>query len=260
MSIDLLKQIVPIPNILSYDTFLFIGAHPDDIEIGAGGSVSHLISLGKKVYFLVITDGGVGSMDHLIDINKLVTIRLEEMKSSAEILGVKELFDIGLPDGGNYSVHEASIKIAKVILDTNPDVVICPDPQMPSEIHPDHIKAGLATNNATLLANYPLMAKRNLISFSNEVVTHFRNRVLAYYYTHRPNYFVSLDEKDILQRTKSIQLHQSQFQTNESLQLVLSYLSIRSSIFENMNQIKNAEGFFVMGPTHQHCFPEIGFY
>lgn len=258
--IEQLKSLAPIPNLESFESYLFVGPHPDDIEISSGATISKLVSLGKKIYFLVITDGGAGSLDHQMDINRLVSIRLEEMKSSADFLGAKELFDLGFPDGGLYHEHEVAKRIASVILDINPDIVFCPDPYQPSEIHPDHIKAGLATNSALLMSAYPLMAKRNLIDFEKEALPHFRSRTLAYYFTHRSNTFVSTSEQDISNRTKSIAKHVSQFSTPSSLEMVLQYLSVRSLIFEEKYQVKNAEGFFALDPVHQHCFPEINEY
>lgn len=258
--LDQLKSLAPIPHLENFETYLFIGPHPDDIEISSGATISRLVSLGKKIYFLVITDGGAGSMDHQMDINKLVSIRLEEMKSSAEVLGAKELFDLGFPDGGLYHEHEVAKRIASVILDINPDIVFCPDPYQPSEIHPDHIKAGLATNTAILMSAYPFMAKRNLIDFEKEALPHFHARTLAYYFTHRSNAYVSVSEADIVKRTQSIAKHVSQFSAPGSLEMVLQYLGVRSMIFEEKYQVKNAEGFFVLGPVHQHCFPEINEY
>ena len=56
------------PNLLDYQTFLFVGPHPDDIEIGAGATVSKLVSLGKKVVFVICTDGRYGT-DYTSEIN-----------------------------------------------------------------------------------------------------------------------------------------------------------------------------------------------
>ena len=54
------KKIEKNQKIESFNTYLFIGPHPDDIEIGAGATVSKLIKLKKKVVFLICTDGRFG--------------------------------------------------------------------------------------------------------------------------------------------------------------------------------------------------------
>ena len=50
----------PLPDLEGFERYLFVGPHPDDIEIGAGATVSRLASLGKKITFLICTDGRYG--------------------------------------------------------------------------------------------------------------------------------------------------------------------------------------------------------
>ena len=52
-----LKFAAPLPKIEEYNRFLFIGPHPDDIEIGAGATAAKLVDMGKEVRFLVCIDG-----------------------------------------------------------------------------------------------------------------------------------------------------------------------------------------------------------
>ena len=42
----------PLPKLESFDRYLFIGPHPDDIEIGAGATAAKLVQSGKAVAFL----------------------------------------------------------------------------------------------------------------------------------------------------------------------------------------------------------------
>ena len=56
----ILKAAAPLPRIESYDRYLFIGPHPDDIEIGAGATAAKLAAAGKKVTFLICMDGRYG--------------------------------------------------------------------------------------------------------------------------------------------------------------------------------------------------------
>ena len=55
-----LKFALPHPALEEYDRFLFIGPHPDDIEIGAGATAAKLAAAGKKVCFLICIDGRFG--------------------------------------------------------------------------------------------------------------------------------------------------------------------------------------------------------
>ena len=55
-----LRSAAPLPQVESFERYLFIGPHPDDIEIGAGATAAKLAAAGKKVTFLICTDGRFG--------------------------------------------------------------------------------------------------------------------------------------------------------------------------------------------------------
>ena len=50
----------PLPRVESFERYLFIGPHPDDIEIGAGATAAKLVKSGKRVSFLICLDGRFG--------------------------------------------------------------------------------------------------------------------------------------------------------------------------------------------------------
>ena len=91
-------------KIESFNTYLFIGPHPDDIEIGAGATVSKLIKLKKKVVFLICTDGRFGRDNLKEDLSEeqLIERRKEESIKSASYLGVCDVRFLNLCDGNNY--------------------------------------------------------------------------------------------------------------------------------------------------------------
>ncbi|MBU1144850.1 MAG: PIG-L family deacetylase [Firmicutes bacterium] len=260
MYIELLKQIAPIPEIEQHEKVVFIGAHPDDIEIGAGGTVDKLIKLKKEVNFVIMTDGGSGSRDVSQNIEKLIETRKKESEEAAAFLGVKKVYFLDFPDGGYYEVFDAAKKLATVLLELNPDLVVCSDPNLPSEIHPDHIKCGEASNLAIIMAAFPLMFVRNHLEINDKFLSHFRPRTLAYYYTHRPNQTISLSNENVSRRSNAIQKHKSQFKEFEDYQMIHSYLEIHGKALGLLAKSIEAEGFFVLGPVHQHCFPEVNHY
>ena len=57
----IVKKVMKAPKIGSFDRFLFIGPHPDDIEIGAGATAAALVQAKKQVTFLIVTDGRYGT-------------------------------------------------------------------------------------------------------------------------------------------------------------------------------------------------------
>ena len=58
-----LRFAAPPPKLLAFERYLFVGPHPDDIEIGAGATAARLAAMGKSVAFVICTDGRFG-MEH----------------------------------------------------------------------------------------------------------------------------------------------------------------------------------------------------
>src|SRR5204863_1865519 len=67
---------------------MVVTAHPDDSEFGAGGTVAKLTREGKTVTYCVVTNGNKGSSDRSMTPERLVTIREEEQRNAARVLGV----------------------------------------------------------------------------------------------------------------------------------------------------------------------------
>ncbi|HOP56800.1 MAG TPA: PIG-L family deacetylase [Bacillota bacterium] len=258
MLIKIMKHFVPIPDITKSSRFCFVGPHPDDIEVGAGSTVSMLKRLGKEIMFVIVTDGGSGTDDPSISVDRLVATRKEEAKQSAEKLGVDKVVHLGFPDGGEYQAWNVAKKIAEVLIDFDPDVVFCPDPRMPSEIHPDHLKTGEAAGTASLFSSFPLMASQNGVAYGN--TGNFRYRILAYYFTNRPNRIMKTTKTDFVNQLDSLKLHKSQFKNKEEFGTLSMYLKLRQKEMGFKRLRCSGEGFFVLGPVHQHCFTEINRY
>lgn len=70
---------------------LAFGAHPDDVELGAGATIAKEISLGKKVGIVDLTRGELGTRG-------TPEIRAIEAKKAAAILGVSIRENLGLAD------------------------------------------------------------------------------------------------------------------------------------------------------------------
>ena len=88
-----LKAAAPLPKLEGFSRYLFIGPHPDDIEIGAGATVSKLVSLGKGVSFLICLDGryGLTNAPEGTTPKDLIEIRKKEALESAAMLGVDDV-------------------------------------------------------------------------------------------------------------------------------------------------------------------------
>lgn len=244
----ILKKAVPVPKLLSFDSFLFVGPHPDDIEVACGGTAAKLTQAGKKAVFLIVTDGGVGGVDPNVTTQELVSVRQRESLASAKLLGVQDVRFLGYPDGNGYSLNDVTRDITAAILDVKPQVVFCPDFTVPGECHPDHLNVGKAVTDAVFYASWDKLTAR--MGLNGTV----KNLNIAYYYTHKPNSYVGTAKTSKL-HIKAIECHKSQF-TADDIKSFKTYFSLRERRFGLRCGKIRAEGFRVLSPTHQHCFPE----
>lgn len=93
-----IKLASPLPELDSFNRYLFIGPHPDDIEIGAGATAAKLAESGKAVAFLCCIDGRYGSAS--VPPEELIPIRQAEAKASAAALGLSDVRFLPFCDGG----------------------------------------------------------------------------------------------------------------------------------------------------------------
>ena len=247
-----LKLAAPLPRLENFDRYLFIGPHPDDIEIGAGATVSRLTSLGKQVSFLICTDGRFGDENTSLHGEELVQARREESIRSAAMLGVTDVRFLELSDGSFYTREELLTGIARVIGQVQPEVVFAPDPCVDSECHMDHLNVGQAVRNLACFAPYSgIMAGYGAESA--------QVKALAYYMTARPNQFVSTRGHVEKQLSAIFSCHLTQFPpASPAAASIRLYLKLRAADFGLRSLKGQAEGFRVLGPTHMHCLPEAG--
>jgi len=116
---------------------LAIGAHPDDIEFGCGGSLIRYVASGHKVSFLVLTDGSFGGE---------AQIRRKEQEEAVKFLGAQKLFWGNFKDTELAGDRELILKIDEVIHQVRPDVVFL---NYPEDVHQDHRAVAQAGISAT---------------------------------------------------------------------------------------------------------------
>ena len=248
MFVSILKKAVPLPKLTQFDRYLFVGPHPDDIEVACGGTVAALTRLGKQVTFLIATNGCVGSIDPSLTSQQIVEIRQKEALKSAQMLGVSDVRFLPYDDGGDYDKNAMKADFVATILDVKPQVVFCPDYTVPSEYHPDHLNVGKLATDATFVAGWDKLTARTGLRGSVSGIN------LAYYYTHKPNSYVGVSKTYKL-RLEAVACHASQF-SQEELANLQTYFTLREIRFGLRSCKGRAEGYRMLAPTHQHCFPE----
>ncbi|MBO5543836.1 MAG: PIG-L family deacetylase [Oscillospiraceae bacterium] len=249
-----LKIAAPLPDLEKMERMLFIGPHPDDIEIGAGASAARWAAEGKQVCFLICTDGrfGTDNMKDPLPPEELAAVREREARESAAVLGVRDVRFLRFSDGAFYPEEDLLRALAGVIGDFRPDVIFAPDPDTGWECHPDHLWVGKAAKQLAVFGNNPGI-------MSTYGARPAEICALALYMTGRANTFVGTAGYLGRQLQAIFGCHRSQFpggcQAAKSIRL---YLQLRAADFGLRSLHRTAEGFRVLGQTQMHCFPEAG--
>jgi LmbE family N-acetylglucosaminyl deacetylase len=123
-----------------------VGAHPDDIELAAGGLVATWTAAGAHVELVCLTSGQLGGE---------AAVREAEARRSAELLGAAAVHFMGQVDGRLEPSVELRRRLAALIRQVRPDAVAGHDPWRRWLLHPDHRAAGLLTVDAAVVAREP---------------------------------------------------------------------------------------------------------
>ena len=239
-----LRFAAPAPQVEQYERYLFIGPHPDDVEIGAGATAAKLAAAGKQITFLICTDGRYGLENAPAGTapEELIELRKAEALASAQALGVIDVRFLGFSDGGFYDFEDLVKGVARIIGEVQPQLILAPDPDVSSECHVDHRKVGEAAKRLAFFAPFSeIMAQYGAAPAPVQA--------LAFYMTARPNRFVRT--RGLLDRQLSaILCHRTQFPPeSEAYKSVTLYLKLRSADFGLRSLKGQAEGFRVLGKS-----------
>jgi LmbE family N-acetylglucosaminyl deacetylase len=243
-----------VPRLESFQRYLFLGPHPDDIEIGAGATAAKLAEAGKEVCFLICTDGryGLGNAPKGTTPEELVEIRREEARRSAALLGVKNVSFLDFCDGGLYDPKDQLRAAARIAGAFQPDVILAPDPDVSSECHIDHRNVGEMAKTLACFGPY-----RELFAAYGANVAPVK--ALAFYMTARPNGYIKTRGFLEKQLEAIFRCHTSQFPEGcQEAKAIRLYLKLRAADFGLRCLSPAAEGFRILGQTQMHCLPEAG--
>lgn len=161
---------------------LAIGAHPDDVEIGAGATLAKWAAAGCRLLHVVCTDGSKGSWDPDEDLARLVLARQGEQREASRALGGQgDVVFLGWPDGELESGVRQRISVCAAIRRFCPDVVLGHDPWRRYRLHPDHRHAGH-------LAVEGIVAARDPHFFPEQGLAHHRPSALLLWEADEPDH------------------------------------------------------------------------
>lgn len=121
---------------------LAFGAHPDDVELGCGGTLAKLISEGKKAAIVDLTQGELGTRG-------TNETRREESENSSKVLGISARENLKMKDGFLHNFEEYQMQIIKTIRKYQPEIVFA---NATEDRHPDHAKAAKLVSDACFLS------------------------------------------------------------------------------------------------------------
>ncbi len=133
--------------------------HPDDAEIGAGGTVARWTREGKDVIYVLCTNGDQGTSDVNMKPEELARIREQEQRAAAKLLGVRKVIFLRYPDQALEDTPEFRKEIVRLIRMYRPETVVTTDPYRRYIWHRDH----RITSQVTLDAIFPYA--RDILSY-----------------------------------------------------------------------------------------------
>lgn len=219
---------------------LAFGAHPDDVELGCGGTLAKYIFLGKKVGIVDLTCGELGTRGN-------AEIRKKESEAAAKILGISIREHLQFEDGffNNDKFHQ--LEIIKILRKYKPKIVFC-NPL--KDRHPDHSKAAHLILDSCFLSGLEKIKTHNT---KNEKQNFWRPAQIFHYIQWqplKPDFVVDISDF-IKTKEKAILAYASQFynpkikdkKTPISTKNFLESIIYRAKDLGRLASVDFAEGF-----------------
>ena len=243
-----MESIIPTPDIFQAKKILCVQPHYDDNDIGAGGTLAKLHEAGAEIIYLTVTDDQMGVLDITLS-RQAAALQLKyEQEQVGKIIGVNQQYWLDYPDAGQYDYYELRRNIIMYIRLLRPDLLFTPDPWLPYEVHRDHIQAGLATAEASILFGLPR------ISSDPQVDATYRPYELlgvALYFTQAPNTAVDISQTNE-KKAQAVRSYQAQF-TPEDMEMLLQILDAKERFVAEGSSYTHAEALKVMHPLQLLC-------
>lgn len=235
-------ELVRYPKIEDIHSALFIQPHPDDNEIGAGGTMAKLTQMGIPVYGLTVTEGRGGS--NIYSPKELSEIRKVEADNAMKTTGTINLGCLGYHDS-NPIIHEKLVKeIVEVIRNVKPDAIFTVDAQLKNEMHPVHLQVGKAVEEAFMRSGQAFYPFDEDCKHENA----FSAKIIGFYFTDDDNTVVDITDVYEIKK-KAILAHKSQ--VDEATMALYDQLFQAISADQNGKIVERLK---LLNSIHTHCF------
>jgi LmbE family N-acetylglucosaminyl deacetylase len=150
---------------------LFIGAHPDDCDLKAGGTAALMAEEGHAVKFASLTNGDAGH--HEMGGGALARRRRAEAEEAARRLGIDAYEVMHHSDGEVRPTLEIRRDVIRLIREWNADVVVG---HRPNDYHPDHRYGGQVVQDAAYMVQVPNVLPTVAPTDGNPIFLYFEDR------------------------------------------------------------------------------------
>ena len=192
---------------MELERIMVIMAHPDDAEMGCGGTIAKWIKEGNEVRYVVCTNGDKGTKDRELSPHRLAEIREEEQLKSANVLGVKSVTFLRHRDGELEVNLAFRGELAFLIRQYKPHIIVTHDPWRPYLLHPDHRAVGFTTTDAVIASRDHLF----LPAQTNAGFDAHSPREIHFTFPENPDLFVDITET-LDKKLEAIEQHKSQIE------------------------------------------------
>jgi bacillithiol biosynthesis deacetylase BshB1 len=215
---------------------LAFGPHPDDVELGCGGTLYKLKNLGYSTGIIDLTEGELGSRG-------TVEQRYKESAQASKIMNIDYRENVKLPDGGIDPSPENRAKIIRIIRKHKPIIIFAP---YLDDRHPDHVHASRLITESWFFAGV-----RKVMP---ELKPHRPYRIIYYMakYEFQPSFVIDISE-EFDKKFQALKAYQSQFynpewpeqQTFISSRWFIESVEFRARHFGWMAGVKYGEPFWI---------------
>ncbi len=231
--------------------FLALAAHPDDIELGCGGTLIKLAKMGYRTAAFTLTRGESGTRG-------TPEIRQREYDAAAQIMRVAQHGMLDIPDAGIEETQSNRLKLVQIIRQLQPRVVATMHWQAR---HPDHIHASHLVRDAAMIAGLKNLDLRPLVG-TQEVPDALKRPWRPYRVLYTPERYeipasFIVDISDAFEeKMRAVLAHESQFhgenmhkygaeRTVISRPEFLEFISAQNRYWGAMIGVKYGEAFIV---------------
>ena len=212
-----------------------VGAHPDDVEIGMGGTVAAMVAEGLSVAIVDLTDGEptpAGTRE----------IRGAEAADAARILGIAVRRTLTLPNRALFDSVEARTELAEVFRELRPRIVFAP---YPVDAHPDHVAAAAIVDGARFYAKFTKTDMRG--------EPHYPARLIRYMAVHlrlvrEPSFVVDVSDH-LATKLAALSAYHSQFSANPANSGLVETMGDVARSWGRAIGVEAAEPFFADEPV-----------